>query len=219
MRYLRCVEDDYGDDAKKLALLTTAYRKTKSDVVLARGIGEDLPFNFFGWKYNDLAVTVQMDYELMNLDLYDRFDKSYRVCHALRQYWGIDEITMVAEGFLSYDPIATSGKNLREAFAKNEKVAECITLSHAFTANGFPQITVVAMPYKYDKKEVIWDTMIATPNEAAKLFRESIFPAMLLRSITENIREETDEKQRESIAQQIADDGFQVYDFSGGDFE
>lgn len=213
------MEDDYGDDAKKLALLTTSYRRAKTDVVRDRGIGEDLPFNFFGWKHNDLAVTVQMDYELMNLDLFERFDKSYKVCNALRQYWGIDEITMVAEGFLSYDPIATSGRSLREAFAKNEKVSECITLSHAFMYDGEPQITVVAMPYSYDKKEVIWHTMIATPNEAARLFRESIFPAMLVRAIAENIYHEFDPKQRENVAQQIAEDGFQVYDFCDEDSE
>lgn len=211
------MEDGYGDDAKKLALLTTSYRYAKSDAVKTRGIGEDLPFNFFGWKHNNLAVTAQMNHELMNLDLYERFDKSFMVCNALRQYWGVNEITMVAEGFLSYDPIATSGKNLREAFAKNEKVAECVTLSHAFMANGEPQITVVAMPYSYEKKEVIWHTMIATPNEAAKLFRESIFPAMLIRSIAEKVHQEVDDVTRENIAQQIADDGFQVYDFFGGE--
>lgn len=209
------MEDDYGDDAKKLALLTTSYRRAKDDVVKNRGVGEDLPFNFFGWKHNDLAITVQMDYEVMNLDLFERFDKSYKVCNALRQYWQVDEITMVAEGFLSYDPIATSGRSLRDAFIKNEKVSECITLSHAFMYGDVPQITVVAMPYTYKQKEVIWDTMIATPNEAARLFRESIFPAMLLRSIAENVHQESDQKTRENIAQQIADEGFQVYDFFG----
>lgn len=213
------MEDEYGDDAKKLALLSTSYRHTKSDVVKKRGVGEDLPFNFFGWKHNNLAVTVQMDYELMNLDLYDRFEKSFKVCTALRQYWGCDEITMVAEGFLSYDPIATSGKNLREAFAKNGNVSECITLSHAFMFGNQPQITVVAMPYSYDKKTVIWHKMIATPNEASKLFRESIFPAMLIRTIAEKISSEYDEETRENIAQQIADEGFQVYDFFGGNPE
>lgn len=213
------MEDGYGDDAKKLALLSTSYRHVKTDAVKSRGIGEDLPFNFFGWRHNDLAITVQMDHELMNLDLYDRFDKSYKVCSAIRQYWGIDEITMVAEGFLSYDPIATSGKSLREAFAKNEKVSECITLAHAFMYGDAPQITVVAMPYSYANKEVVWHTMIATPNDAARLFRESIFPAMLVRAIAENVHQEFDGKARESIAQQIADDGFQVYDFCGDDSE
>jgi hypothetical protein len=75
------------------------------------------------------------------------------------------------------------------------------------------------MPYTYEKRDVVWHTMIATPNEAARLFRESIFPAMLVRSIAENIHQEFDEKTRESIAQQIADDGFQVYDFYGEDSE
>lgn len=213
------MEDKYGDDAKKLALLTTSYRQVKSDVVKERGVGEDLPFHFFGWKHNDLAITVQMDYELMNLDLFERFDKSHRLCNALRQYWGIDEITMVAEGFLSYDPIATSGKSLREAFAKNEKVSECVTLSHAFMYGDRPQISVVAMPYSYDKKTVVWHKMIATPNEASKLFRESIFPAMLVRSIIEKVVMEHDDATRDDVAQQIADEGFQIYDFYSGNSE
>lgn len=213
------MDDNYGDDAKKLALLSASYRQAKSDVVKSKGIGEDLPFNFFGWRHNDLAVTAQMDYELMNLDLFERFEKSFRVCTALRQYWGIDEITMVAEGFLSYDPIATSGKSLRDAFAKNEKVSECVTLSHAFMSDGWPQISVVAMPYTYDKKTVVWHKMIATPNEASKLFRESIFPAMLIRVIAEKIPSESDEETRANVAQQIADDGFRVYDFYGGEQE
>lgn len=207
------MEDSYGDDAKKLALLTSSYRQAKSDVVKLRGVGEDLPFNFFGWKHNDLAVTVQMDYELMNLPLFERFEKSFRVCQALRQYWGVDEISMVAEGFLSYDPIATSGKSLRDAFIKNEKVSECITVSHAFSSNGKPQITVVAMPYSYDKKTVVWDTMIANPNEAARLFRESIFPALLTKTITEKIYSDFDSAARDRVAQEIADEGFQIYNF------
>ncbi len=61
--------------------------------------------------------------------------------------------------------------------------------------------------------------MIATPNEAAKLFRESIFPAMLVKSIAENIHQEYDSAAKENVAQQIADDGFTVYDFFGGDPE
>ncbi len=211
------MDDTYGDDAKKLALLTTSYRHTKSNIVKTRGVGEDLPFSFFGWKHNDLAIAVQMDYDLMNLPLYERFDKSLKVCLALRHYWGIDELTMVAEGFLSYDPIATSGRSLREAFIKNEKVSECITLSHAFWTEEKPQITVVAMPYSYDKTTVVWDTMIATPNEASRLFRESIFPALLLRTITEKTNPNSDSAMRDRIAQEMADDGFQIYNFSEQD--
>jgi hypothetical protein len=160
----------------------------------------------------------QMDYDLMNLDLYDRFDKSAKICQALRQFWGINELTMVAEGFLSYDPIATSGKSLRDAFIKNEGVSECITLSHAFTFDGEPKITVVAMPYSYAAKEVVWHKMVATPNEASRLFRESIFPALLIRVVTETVDKEVSPDMREEMAQQIANAGFQLYDFSDQDF-
>ncbi len=213
------MEDKYGDDAKKMALLTTSYRHTKMKRVQEAGVGEDLPFTFFGWKYNDLAVMVQMDYEIMNLSLYDRFDKSVKICHALRQYWGITELTMVAEGFLSYDPIATSGKSLRDAFIKNENVSECITLSHAFTIDESPKITVVAMPYSYDKKKVVWHKMIVTPDEASRLFRESIFPALLVKVVTDTINKEVDANIRHAMAQQIANEGFQLYDFSDQDFD
>ena len=79
------MEDKYGDDAKKLALLTASYRYTKSNIVKTRGVGEDLPFNFFGWKHNDLAITVQMDYELMNLPLYERFDTKYGFSGSVRK--------------------------------------------------------------------------------------------------------------------------------------
>lgn len=213
------MEDKYGDDAKKMALLTTSYRHSKMKRVKEAGIGEDLPFTFFGWKHNDLSVMVQMDYDLMNLDLFERFDKSAKVCHALRHFWGITELTMVAEGFLSYDPIATSGKSLREAFIKNEGVSECITLSHAFAIDDEPKITVVAMPYSYKKKEVVWHKMIATPNEASRLFRESIFPALLVRVISEPSGKDVDKTMREGMAQQIANEGFELYDFSDQDFD
>jgi len=211
------VEDDYGDDVKKLALLTASYRRTKSDMVNERGVGEDLPFNFFGWKHKDLAITVQMDGESMNLDLFERFEKSAKVCHMLRQYWAVDEITMVAEGFLSYDPLATSGKSLREAFIKNEKVSECITLTHAFKRGKLGQVSVVAMPYSYDQRKVVWDTMIATPDDAAKLFRESIFPAMLVKTITEKIVARVDSATKDRVAQEIANEGFQIYNFMDPD--
>lgn len=198
-----------------MALLTASFRHTKADLVKKNGVGDDLPFNFFGWKHNALAVTAQMDHDSMNLDLFERFEKSFNICYALRKYWNVNEITMVAEGFLSYDPIATSGKNLRDAFIKNKNVSECITLAHAFSIDGDPKLTVVAMPYKYKKKEILWDTMIATPNEASKLFRESVFPAMLIRCVSEGTREEFSEEEREEAAQRIADEGFSIYDFSG----
>lgn len=56
--------------------------------------------------------------------------------------------------------------------------------------------------------------MIATPNEASKLFRESIFPAMLVRSIIEKVVMEHDDATRDDVAQQIADEGFKYMIFT-----
>jgi hypothetical protein len=132
----------------------------------------------------------------------------------MRQYWGISEVTMVAEGFVSLDPMASKGKSLRDLFAAGKGVDECITVTHARTdVDGRSSVSVVALPYSYNGKKISWKRMLATPDKAVSVLRESMFPAMLVRSLAEKENLGMTREIRDSVAQQLADDGFEVLDF------
>ena len=51
--------DTYPDTYSKIALSMTAAQKAKEGLVAELGIGEDLPFNFFGWCENELLLVIQ----------------------------------------------------------------------------------------------------------------------------------------------------------------
>jgi hypothetical protein len=55
--------------------------------------------------------------------------------------------------------------------------------------------------------------MLATPDKAVSVLRESMFPAMLVRSLAEKENLGMTREIRDSVAQQLADDGFEVLDF------
>ncbi len=50
------VVESYPDTYSKVALALTSAQVAKESLVAEFGVGEDLPFNFFGWLGGDCAV-------------------------------------------------------------------------------------------------------------------------------------------------------------------
>jgi hypothetical protein len=212
------VEDKYIDDVQKMALITTSSQLAKEASVASDGVGEDLNFNFFGWVDSSLRIICQMSKSAMRESHPDRFAASTHLCMALRRYWGVTDITMVAEGFISLDPLTTRGKDLKRLFADTGDIGECITVTHAYmdpmSEPTKPAVSLVAIPYIYGLgRKVEWQKMLAAPDDGVKILRESMYPQMLMRVLTEKVEKDVPDDALYSIIQQMMENGFEVFEF------
>lgn len=212
------MEDKYIDDVQKMALITTSSQLAKEASVASDGVGEDLNFNFFGWVDSSLRIICQMSKSAMRESHPDRFAASTHLCMALRRYWGVTDITMVAEGFISLDPLTTRGKDLKRLFADTGDIGECITVTHAYmdpmSEPTKPAVSLVAIPYIYGLgRKVEWQKMLAAPDDGVKILRESMYPQMLMRVLTEKVEKDVPDDALYSIIQQMMENGFEVFEF------
>ena len=118
------------DETKVVQLAEELLKKfppAKTSVVEFLGAQYDM-----GWNGDELIIVCQMKKEMMRMHPNDRLDRCTSLLTALRRYWYITAVTMVAEGYCSLDPEKTKGVELAKDFAKQDSaVEECITLTHA----------------------------------------------------------------------------------------
>lgn len=208
--------DAYIEDLEKLALALTSAQLAKSTFITDEGIGEDMAFNFFFWKEDRVALIMQLDKNLMKLDHKNRFVICADACIAIRQYWGIDAITMVAEGWCSTDPEKTKGLELdREFVKKDSSVMECITLTHAeYGASKEPSIQLMACPYKYDQGRMVeFKDPIYYSEGGGKVLRDRKYPAMLVKALLETPLIGVNDETRDEILDNLHDMGIYSQDF------
>jgi len=195
----------------------TSAQLAKKLFVEDEGVGEDLSFNFMGWVNEELAIVCQLKKELMNIEPAERMTRCGRMCVALRRYWGVTDITMIAEGFCSKDPQRTKGLDLAKSYAdKDPEVNECITITHA-SVDYDDQIGVdlVAIPYTYELgRSVNWGEIMTFPSGADRVLRNAAFPKMLKFALKETVVEEemTDEAYDE-LRIALIDNGFYIQEF------
>jgi len=108
--------DEYINEFSKMALALTSAQLAKETAVKEYGIGEEVATHFLGWQGPRLAIICQMRNDLYRADIQERFVQSRDLCSSLRKYWWISSLSMVAEGYCSFDKSKTSGLNLAEAF-------------------------------------------------------------------------------------------------------
>lgn len=210
------MEDNYSDNFSKLALAATSAQLAKTISVKDFGVGEDLTFNFMGWNSDELSIVCQMRKEMMQIEPEDRLSRCMDMCSALRKYWGITALTMVAEGYCSMNPEKTSGVELAKAFAQPDSdVQECITLTHAeITDKQNVEVNLIALPYKYQVgREVEWLDMLFYPTKAQQVLRQSKYPIMLERSLHESISQDVNPEDYDEIRQNIFSSGFYIQEF------
>lgn len=216
------MEDAYDNDFSKIALAVTSAQLAKSASVKEFGVGEDLTINFFGWVWDDLAIVCQMTKEAMKIDPKERAEICAELCLVLRKYWGVSAISMVAEGYCSFDSAETKGIELSKAFLDAKKpVKECITVTHASIGNSEekpteePELAMVAIPYSYKLgREVIWDKMLIYPQGPKDNLRNNLYPKLLTKALKNKYVDDLPEESYDELRKLIMKNGFNIQEFS-----
>lgn len=160
----------------KLAMVLATAVEAKNEMVAEGGIGEDINQVLYGWCGGSLSVVSQMTDVVQRQTPYERFMAVSSAVAILRLGWGLDAISMVAEGYVSSNPIDTYDKNLAKEFAiGNRAVNECLTVTHV--AND--EVSFVSKGYSYDvPKKVIWHEEVFVPGRMMVRNEESMYPLL-----------------------------------------
>lgn len=160
----------------KLAMVLATAVEAKSEMVAEGGIGEDINQVLYGWCGSSLSVVSQMTDVVQRQTPYERFMAVSSAVAILRQGWGLDAISMVAEGYVSSNPVDTYDKNLAKEFAiGNRAVNECLTVTHV--AND--EVSFVSKGYSYDvPRKVIWHEEVFVPGRMMVRNEESMYPLL-----------------------------------------
>lgn len=210
------MEDSYVGEFSKLALALTSGQLAKRAFVYDLGIGEDLNFNFIGWQNNRVIIIVQLEKRYMNMPIEQRFQKCAAMCRALRQYWGVDGITMIAEGWCSKDPEKTKGLDLAKAFIKKDSgVQECLSITHAQVNDGDDiSITVMASPYKYSNgRDIEFGDLLFYSDGGVNIVRDKKFPAMLYKCLGEEVIYDLPREAMDEVLDMMRANGFYTQEF------
>jgi hypothetical protein len=211
------MEDIYIDDLQKLALTLTSAQLAKRAFVSDMGIGEDIAFNFFGWQNNRIALIAQLNRPLMSLKPEQRFGVCADLCMAMRTYWGVDAISMVAEGWISKDPEKTKGLDLQKAFAKKDsEVRECITITHAeLDEDGETSVQLLACPYEYELgRKVNFKDVVYYRDGAVKIIRDKKFPAMMIKCLMAEVVDNVPRNLIDDVILDFQDKGIFTQEFA-----
>lgn len=203
--------DIYPTTLDKLALVITASTMAKEESVREYGVGEDLPFNIYGWRNHRLAIMCQIDSKLMNIDPMERFTKLANAACIMRKGFCVDTFTLLAEGFVSTDPSKTKDKKLAEAYLdKDSPVKECLTFTHV----SDNRVTFVTKPYVYTvPRGVNWEEEMHFPGGTMFRSKDGAIPIMFDKVLSlETASEPDDEEEYEeyhiALGQGLMDEGF-----------
>lgn len=212
-----CMEDSYQDNFSKLALAATSAQIAKNITVQEFGVGEDLTFNFMGWNYDELVLVCQLSRPAMLMSPDLRLSRCESMALALRRYWGITAITMIAEGYCSLDPAKTKGVELAKEFTNPESaIEECIAITHAeIVDDSSIEVNLIALPYLYHLgRTVVWLEPLTWPTQADKILRNSKYPKMLENCLRGEIAEDdVSPEEYDSIRGVITAAGFFMQEF------
>ena len=200
------------NEISKIALALTSAQLAKETAIKEYGIGEEVATHFLGWQFGRLAIICQMRNDLYRADIQERFTQSKELCSNLRKYWWITSLSMVAEGYCSFDKNKTTGINLAEAFLdKKMPVKECITISHvSIDSDGHINApAMVAAPYStHVGRSVEWHESIVYPQKPERHLAQPKWPKMLHKAMKEEAIPDINQSQIENARQEISLLGF-----------
>lgn len=208
------VDDLYPDEFSKIALALTSAQLAKQGFVSEAGVGEDLAFNFIGWKEGKVLAIVQLSQKHMKEKPIDRLQRCAAMLGILKGFWDIDSISMVAEGYCSPDVEKTRGLDLQKAFLdETTGVSECITVTHAENDEmGGAELTLVSIAYEYlAKNRMIFKPITVYPDGAVRTLRDKSYPALLYKTVIEQYI--VNEKDEDEAAEAINNLGFHLQIF------
>ena len=167
----------------KIGLALMSAVEAKGDSVKEYGIGEDLAINLFCGRENKLRAMLQLRHKVQNLNQMDRFNAVMSALSITRRGWGVDAISLVSEGYVSIDPDATAGLNLKDEFINpKSNIRECITVAHLEDGH----VTFIVKPYRYDvPRLVVWDEEWYHPGSSMVRNQDGMYPNMMHRIVTE----------------------------------
>jgi hypothetical protein len=165
----------------KLGMALATAVETKTQGVREYGIGEDINQVLYGWRQDRLTVVSRMTDAMQRQSAEYRFLAVSEATAMMRQGWGADEITMVAEGYVSDEPRATEGKNFAREFARgNDRIKEAITITHVLGK----EVSFVTKPYKYAvPKSVVWDEENFVPGRQRVIGNEGMYPLLFSKAL------------------------------------
>lgn len=206
--------DRYPDSMTKIALTLTSAQIAKDLVVSEDGIGEDLTFNFFGWRDDELIIVSQLQRTLMSLPIMERINRCSEMCKALRAYWGITSLSLIAEGYETLQKENLTGKELRQAFIEDANmVRECVTVTHCEPneVHGNLELTLVSVPYSYAvAKQVIWGEVVGYTRGTETILRRSPVPQMLIEALSEDVLVDVDDSEIDKLLEAMVASGFVI---------
>jgi hypothetical protein len=208
------MDDTYPDEFSKIALALTSAQLAKQDFVGESGIGEDLAFNFIGWKSGKILTIAQLGKDHMKEPPIDRLQRCAGMLRVMKGFWEIDSISMVAEGYCSPDIEKTRGLDLQKAYLDDSTgVAECITITHAEPDDfGDVELTLVSTSYEYRaNSKMHFKPITVYPNGAVKTLRDKSYPALLYKTVLEDYV--VNEKDEDEAAESINKMGFHLQVF------
>ena len=207
--------DRYQDVYAKLALAITSTQLAKQNAVEEFGIGEDLPFMFFGWRGDILSVIMAFSHADMQVSVEERLPKVEFASGVMRAVYWCDSITFVAEGFMSKEPWELKGRALTEAFiAKDAKVSECITSSHiSINRKGAPEVMLMSTPYNtLLGKHVLWGDQSAYSKGTEHVLHDAPIFSVISGSLAEDC-ERIDEEDQVEICGGLVAQGINIQEF------
>jgi hypothetical protein len=197
-----------------MALALTSAQLAKETATSDFGIGEEVATHFLGWQNSKLAIVCQMRNDLFRADIQERFIQSIDLCSILRRYWWVTSISMVAEGYCSFDKTKTLGMDLADAFLnKKMPVSECITVSHvSIDSDGhINPAAMIAAPYSVDiGKKITWKELLVYPRKPEKNLKQSKWPVMLEKCLKEEPLYDMNEAQLANARQELSLLGFLI---------
>jgi hypothetical protein len=209
------IVDSYVDPFSKIALTLTASQLAKDLIVQTEGIGEDLAFNFFAWRYDKPFLCAQLESSLMKEDHSQRFSRCYELMKILRLRLGVSSLTFIAEGYVAKSP---QKKELSLAFLEpSSGVKECLTVIHCEEnkPSRSPDVYLFSMPYEYaNGRAVRWGHLTEFSQNAINTIRRYSYPAMLHGAFRREIDDETATASlTDEIAYAIVEQGFLIQEF------
>jgi hypothetical protein len=208
----------YPDLLSKMALCMSAAQLAKDNFVDEFGIGEDLTFNFFGWKDDNLIVVSQLRQEYSHLPVEQRLMLSSMVLGHMRYSWGIDAISAVAEGFETLDKNSLQGRDLAVAFVEEKGlVKECLTVTHCEPneITSMLEVYLVSTTYTYSLgRTVEWGSPVGFTKGTEKVLKNSPLPRILIECLTMTAPGNVTDEEIESSIVEIEKLGFNIQEFA-----
>lgn len=209
--------EEYPDDMSKIALTITSAQVAKDLMVEEYGLGEDLAFNFFGWRENRLSMVAQLRNEYMQVPVLERIPRCQAMCNTIRVAWAVDAISLVAEGFETFDKTRLNGKDLRQAFADGKNIVkECITVTHCEIneVTGEAETTIASVPYSYQVgRSIEWGETTGYTRNLDEIMRTAPVPKMLRDAMSLAPMNEYSDEEMDAMIHAMHLDGFNVEEF------